>query len=152
MTNHFIPTKHSRHFSAKTRSMGKSQKATDQRNSTGPSQGPVHKMVPCALLFCCVCWCSQFPRQSQTDNWGGVMMNRDRVSMMLYPSSGAKAPLSHPWGCSLHCPLFELNVQIHYAETEFLNAEEWHQPANFFFQGYTHWWFCLCYMGRTKWF
>lgn len=68
---------------------------------------------------------------------GGVMMNRDRVSMMLYPSSGAKAPLSHPWGCSLHCPLFELNVQIHYAETEFLNAEEWHQPAIFFFKA-TH--------------
>lgn len=24
--------------------------------------------------------------------------------------------------------------------------------SNFFFQGYTHWWFCLCYMGRTNWF
>lgn len=34
--------------------MGKSQKETDQENSAGPSQGPVLKVVPCALLFCCV--------------------------------------------------------------------------------------------------
>lgn len=54
---HFIPTTHSRHFSAQPGSMGKSQKETDQRNSSGPSQGPVHEMVPCALLFCYVCWC-----------------------------------------------------------------------------------------------
>ena len=131
MTNHFIPTKHSRHFSAKTRSMGKSQKATDQRNSTGPSQGPVHKMVPCALLFFCVCWCPQFPRQSQTDNWG-VMMNRDTVSVMLHQSSSAKAPLFHPWDCSLHRLLFELNVQINYAETDVFKCLGMTSTSTFF--------------------
>lgn len=48
---HFVPPKHSRHFSAGTRSMGKSQKETDQRNSTGPSQGPVHKWSPVHCYF-----------------------------------------------------------------------------------------------------